>query len=279
MVFYPKGIGVQYRKNEGEIRMKKRFFLLLALTAALLLVTGTASASQYGSDGHWHYAYCDNPTVCAVCGESYSGDDVRHEWSDVWQYNDWSHWVTCNRCGERDPNRPSVHAAACDNPGVCADCGQPYSGNNVRHGVAVYQYTETECWAICDKCGQELEGFPRSEHTAACDNPGVCCHCGQPYSGSNISHQWNWQYNETECWQECSQCGAVQSKGEHAASCDFPGRCCHCGQPYSGSNVEHDWGEYQYNDTAAAKNKIGRITWPLVTIRAHVLPAALPAIM
>ena len=80
------------------------------------------------------------------------------------------------------------HFAQCRNPGVCAQCGEPYDGDNILHEVRdnTYHYDETYHWYICDYCHQEAYKY---EHTAACNNLGVCRDCGAAYTGRNISHQ------------------------------------------------------------------------------------------
>ncbi len=203
-----------------------------------------------------HYAYCDNPGVCAACGVEYTGSSVSHEidWEAPYESDANYHWRVCTRCGE--PCDRSRHAAACDNPGVCVECGAEYTGSNVSHEINwddPYQSDATHHWRVCAVCGLIVD---RSEHRAVCDAPGVCAECGAAYTGSNVSHKIKWddpyRSDENYHWRVCSGCGEIVEKSEHFAACDKPGVCEACGAAYTGSNVSHnvDWdGPYQHNGT------------------------------
>ena len=138
-----------------------------------------------------HWAYCDAPDVCAVCGKSVADgiviDEVYHLWNDDYSYNETEHWKHCERCGN-DYNR-DVHWAYCDVPNVCAVCGK-----SVADGIVIdevyhlwnddYSYNETEHWKHCERCGND---YNLNTHWATCFAPDVCATCGCSYSGE-VSH-------------------------------------------------------------------------------------------
>ncbi|MBO4298709.1 MAG: hypothetical protein J5998_07900 [Clostridia bacterium] len=226
--------------------------------------------APYGSDAdyHWrvctkcgatvdkseHYANCDNPGVCAVCGAAYTGDDINHSftWSD-YKYDGEYHWHVCTKCGE--VINKNKHYANCDNPGVCAACGAPYTGDSVSHSYDSSQPYTSDAkyhWRTCTRCGEAIN---KSEHRAACDNPGVCEDCGAVYTGDRLSHTIDWdnyKHDETNHWLECTKCGEVINKSEHRAACDNPGVCAECGAAYTGSRVSHtiNWDDPYQSDAA-----------------------------
>lgn len=43
---------------------------------------------------------CDKPTICSDCGASYSGDNIIHNYSNEYQFDNYSHWRACSKCGD-----------------------------------------------------------------------------------------------------------------------------------------------------------------------------------
>ena len=171
-------------KRRGVVWMKKRLFLLLALTAALLLTVGMSTAMATEEECPHFFSYCDTPDICANCGGPYRGQTIVHHWSPF-QSDENYHWWVCEVCAEKSPLMS--HMAYCDAPGVCADCG--YQGDIwVEHERNwEYHYNETEHWMICPRCQEELD---RCSHRSRCTES-VCSSCGAPLSGitAEVDHQ------------------------------------------------------------------------------------------
>ena len=162
-----------------------------------------------------HYAYCDNPGVCAVCEQTFTDGILIHieDWSTKF-YNAEYHWHACY-CRMRNFHA-ATHYASCDNPAVCAECGISYSGQDIRHVYEGYSLRDDDTyhWQICIHCGQEL----MQPHAAYCYAPNVCYLCGQDYAGNNIVHNALYSdlfYDETCHWTECEDCGQRIYQAEH----------------------------------------------------------------
>lgn len=199
-----------------------------------------------------HWQSCDNPGVCATCGATgvkfaYTGHE--YDWDD-WKYDESSHWHVCTICNETVGK--DFHYASCTNPGVCMECGQPYTGSRTEHNVdwSDPKHDANNHWYICLDCGQEVY---KSDHYAACTKPGVCEVCGEAYTGEDLSHNYNWydaKHDDDYHWWICKDCGQEIYKSEHIAACTNLGVCQDCGAAYTGENVDHyiNWDDVKYDE-------------------------------
>lgn len=74
-----------------------------------------------------HYALCDVPGSCAICGVTYTGSNVVHHINLIngYEYDADSHWSTCEVCGDYSI-APVAHSSKTNN-GICDVCGQPFT--------------------------------------------------------------------------------------------------------------------------------------------------------
>lgn len=154
--------------------MKK--IIALMLTAALLL--GGAALAE----GHTkHYASCANPYVCAVGGEQYDGEDVRHG-SRVTASDASSHWTACADCGAALTD-PEPHLALCTNNGLCVKCGAPGPLQHPQEQGDSFVHDGEYHWWKCAHCGQPREA-KEAHYTNSGDPAGKCSKCGAAYGPS-----------------------------------------------------------------------------------------------
>ncbi len=203
-----------------------------------------------------HFATCEDPTKCAVCGVAYASDSISHDvdWNGPMLYNETDHWRVCRDCGQTI--EISNHYADCTDPTKCAVCGVAYAGDSIAHDVdqnGPMLYDETNHWRVCRDCGQT---FKLNNHCADCTDPTKCAVCGAAYAGDSISHDVDWGgpmlYDETDHWRVCKDCGQTFELNNHCADCTDPTKCAECGAAYAGENIAHDvdWnGPMLYNET------------------------------
>ena len=188
--------------------MKKRLALLCALMLLVQLVTV--------------------PGLLAGAEEITTPSDLPHLHSGTMTYDDTEHWYVCEECG-MDVDR-GEHYAKCTNPTTCWVCKAEgvtmswlWHNNDVRH------YSDTECWNVCLDCDEE---FNRQPHIAFCTAPDVCVNCGQTVVTAHVAHwgEREIQYNNTECWEICKDCGSEMNRCRHYGACDDATTCLRCKQ-------------------------------------------------
>ena len=179
-------------------------------------------------DRQQHIAVCTNPSVCANCrqaGVTISG--VAHNRTE-YGYNDTEHWSACEECG-MDVDR-GEHYAKCTNPTTCWVCkAEGVTMSWLWHNFDVRHYSDTECWDVCLDCDEE---FNRQPHIAFCTAPDVCVNCGQTCVTDHVAHwgEREIQYNNTECWEICKDCGSEMNRWRHYGACDDATTCLRCKQ-------------------------------------------------
>ena len=101
-----------------------------------------------------HYAYCSDPTHCAVCGAAYSGGIVSHlnvHWQTI-LHDETSHWYDCEDCTQKV--NELAHYAQCADSTHCMACSADFTG--VAKHTAVDLTTllsdEASCWNPCTAC-------------------------------------------------------------------------------------------------------------------------------
>ncbi len=217
------------------------------------------SKTAYDEESHWwiceecgeidqspHWAYCDAPNVCGICGAK----DVKMQ--IVYHSCDWEqpkhdglyHWWICAKCGETVEKSP--HWALCDEPDVCAECGaagvtMDYTAHDCDWENARYD-SETHWWA-CGRCGGKVDQYG---HWANCDHPDECAVCGAEHvTMVYIAHSYNAgevRHDDTSHWSVCARCGEKTDQSEHWALCGAPDVCVVCGA----KNVTMEYISHQF---------------------------------
>ena len=222
-----------------------------------------------------HQADCTALGVCRYCEGEYNGTNLYHR-STHQAHDENYHWDECNNCGEMAYG-PYDHYARCTDPTVCYSCGADYSGTRIDHYYVHYeQLNDTQHAEICDDCGEQVSA---STHRARCNNLGVCVSCGADYTGSNVSHgSYYVEHDENRHWDVCNDCGEISwGPYTHHAACDNPGVCSYCDEVYTGSNISHSSGHYEYFDGTNHRricNKCGEVT----SVERHEASCANPGV-
>lgn len=201
-----------------------------------------------------HVVYCWSKEKCYRCGYAacvdakIDGHDDRGEYIVI---SDTQHQLVCGAC--REPiEEPSRHWSFCsgEQSSWCYLCSYgPVVNPNVAHEMTDDEmgYDATRHWDKCSSCGEPVEGqddgtiyFP---HVAKCDEPDTCVECGATgITAETIEHagSWEWTYNDTKHFYECSACGAQKADKyyieEHFSTCDAPTVCWNCS--YVGPNCK-----------------------------------------
>ena len=163
---------------------------------------------------------------CLMCGHKGTGY-IQHNLGD-YQHSETEHWQICTDCGAKDG--PWKHWISCKT-GLCVDCGQAGEGlPSHKRAPSDWQHNDEDCWTVCADCGEEID---RMEHQLSCKT-GKCIRCGHEGTGEIAHRETNkWEYNDTECWEICPDCGQDFFRGEHQISC-VTGVCEKCHQKKSG---------------------------------------------
>lgn len=195
----------------------------------------------FASYYEYHYATCDHPDTCAVCGDTIAKGgkiyDVRHFGPNEYDFDRDECWLVCTACNGAHEHIP--HYATCERPDECYRCGKTTADGIVisekYHEIdreSLYEYhmiNETDCGKYCAYCGELREV---TYHEAWCDNPNQCSKCGATSDELVMAYRyhtsWEWQHNETEHWQVCSGCGETKDLDLHYARCTDPERCTKC---------------------------------------------------
>ena len=170
-----------------------------------------------------------------------------------WESDEEAHWLQCDECGEVIGERIE-HFTFCSKPGVCYECGAPFTEDVVNHeGPVHYEADESSHWKVCDGCGETMEG--PAGHSIDCRTPDEkkCYYCGEEYWGSNRAHSM-WKTNRTDPefhWDECTNCRArVSTPERHRVNCALTTGCEACGAPIENiQNPElvHPYAGYRYD--------------------------------
>lgn len=171
-----------------------------------------------------HFAFCDTPNVCTVCG--YEGEiaELVHENTD---HNPNTHAQTCTECGTMFLDFEKIitpethtftctwcqtafsdsHAASCTAPTVCTDCGYEGEIEDILHNSegADFIITPDEHQLICSSCGKL--GNPQA-HYAPCTSPNTCHFCGYKGEIKDILHPFAVHDPDTHV-QTCILCGTA----------------------------------------------------------------------
>lgn len=84
-----------------------------------------------------HYESCIEPGVCEYCGAKGNMAWAEHAGPVEWEISETEHIGTCEACGEKYRYH---HWWTCTEPGVCAECGAPYTDDEPSHwnGSIIY---------------------------------------------------------------------------------------------------------------------------------------------
>ena len=217
----------------------------------------------YHDYGDWSHSETQHWRVCLNCGEAeepwnhqiscqdgkcidcgYAGQGtLSHEYAwDDWKYTETECWHICEACGEEADRYP--HIISCKT-GQCLMCGHKGTGY-IQHNLGDYQHSETEHWQICTDCGAKDGPW---KHWISCKT-GLCVDCGQAGEGipSHKRAPSDWQHNDEDCWTVCADCGEEIDRMEHQLSCKT-GKCIRCGYKGTGEIAHRETNKWEYNDT------------------------------
>ena len=229
-----------------------------------------------------HYVSCDDGgTACSVCGEQTS--TIRHDFSEV-GFDAEYHWGVCADCGATDEKYTHDYDYCWMADGLCNHCGAPTTnvmhtnlqevsrvpGNCVTGTVHTFKcgdcgaeevYTDPctgECyftqlfdatghWVACTGCGEVQQ--EKTDHMNDCANPGHCRFCAYDGLTGEVEHWFiEQEYDATQHWYICEDCGEKGKYGEHYLRCDDPaGVCEFCGyacEPTAHADVTGTWKTY-----------------------------------
>ena len=182
-----------------------------------------------------HAAFCSKEGVCYSFGASDVViaviEHTNVDWN-TYQQNETAHWHVCGACGSQVEK--NMHQAACTAPDVCASCGAARNlsftdDSHVQDTTIGIRHDETYHWTVCAACG---ENIIHEEHTARCDEPGVCSFCGASGASMEIRHTYEWgvyQHDENTHWNVCTTCEEPLYRSAHTESCTKAGTCSECG--------------------------------------------------
>ena len=201
------------------------------------------------------------PAGMVAHASSTSTDLCSHEW--IWQSKDASTCQNiCALCGW--VSLEEAHMAYCDAPGVCYKCGYAGAMDSTHRGELRWEYNETDHMQIWDCCGEEQY---RSFHSALCTGElDKCSDCGYVGVIETMHLGLHWEYNDSEHWQTCSDCGTTfeWTKDFHRSDCQAPTQCINC--DYEGEvsiEIIHQKTQWECNDTEHWEKCVncGEITW------------------
>lgn len=132
--------------------MKKT--ITLAALAMLLCTLFAFSALASGTeDAHTHYATCQNPGVCALCGLEDAALEGQHVYDQKkYHTTDYSHLLICDVCGSHN-----------------------YDSNESHTATGAWLHNETEHYRTCSVCNA---AYDHEAHDIRCTMPGFCYTCG-----------------------------------------------------------------------------------------------------
>ncbi len=169
------------------------------------------------SENEKHFASCNEPGVCLLCGYEGAGMEISHHYESFINrfegHDENNHWSTCLNCGKiTEPHNWKVSKTAAADPATCTEDGsQTYS-----------------CW-LCQ--ATKVETLPATNHSYS-------------WVAAGDKHQY-----------VCANCGDVSAQEAHFNSCTDTDltHCDLCGYEGSISQVRH--GESQCgNETDESGN-------------------------
>lgn len=169
--------------------MRKKYAIVLLLTAVLLLLTGC------GCDHRWNEASCTASKTCAECGET-EGTPLGHVWSEATCKAP----QTCRNCGETSGEKleHQWEGPVCESKcGLCGVKNSAASGHN---------WSDATCTEArkCAACGaSEGSALGHSWVEATCLYPRYCQVCGTE-NGEALGHSWT--ENSTAVLGYCNVC-------------------------------------------------------------------------
>lgn len=203
--------------------MKKRYVLMAALAAMVLLLAGCSCRHEWSQatcteasrcrfcgvhrgsvSGHsFADATCEKPKTCTACGKT-EGKALGHDWKDA----TCAKGEFCPQCGEvRSEALPHTWVdATCDRPKHCTVCG-------AEEGVALgHSWLEATCTTAktCSICAKtEGEALGHSWTKVTCTKPQSCLLCGL-WSTPALGHNWL----EATCTEpvRCEYCEMTQGE-------------------------------------------------------------------
>lgn len=226
-----------------KIKRIVSFFTALSMTLMLLtgVPIGVSAADASCAHKNKEYGSPINPTctrrgnkcffmLCHDCGQFFvwdidnntiggkiSEDDVYsqplgHDFTGNWSNDGTHHWHKCSRCDKTDDKiEHSGGTANCKSKAICEVCGGEYGEIGDHTYNTTWSASDQYHWHACMVCGSRKDTAPHSGGTATCTKKKVCVTCGEEY-GYYASHNYgDYQGNDTQHWQVCSNSGCTQT--------------------------------------------------------------------
>lgn len=210
----------------------KRFLCLAAAICVLFTATafgdGIATPSDLCTHENTHVVVTDDGwhhVRCVDCDFELGSAGGHINISNSFEFDYSQHWQVCEDCGGKA--NIDEHYAICSNPNVCTVCG----AQNINAPFVVHDNTNanTHCFVTddgwhhnyCDGC--DLEVSSSSDHIY-----------GEP-----------WEFDDSQHWTFCTDCGEKIGINYHSANCQNPTQCATCGATgVEISYVSHNYGSY-----------------------------------
>lgn len=139
------------------------------------------------------------------CGYEVYAATSGHNWT-AWKHLTTSHTRNCRNpgCGITQRGNCTGGTATCTTPAVCEVCGESYGDKDLTNHTGTQEWTQTATtneknWSCC---GAEI--ISTEPHDWA---NGVCTQCGYA-----CTHSYEWQSENGEYWQQCTECGLETGK-------------------------------------------------------------------
>ncbi len=201
--------------------------------------------------------------LLAVLTIAACGDAHQHTYSDVWQMDENSHWLSavCNNGDDCSVAKGALSAHTdSNNDKLCDVCGYDYDH---EHTYATEWTSDENGHSYTPTCGCTVEGKDKASHIDS-DNDGACDICA--YNGGH-THEYimdAWAADDSAHWHP-AKCGHTSSdKEDHEL--DEMDRCVTCGYVKGGINVEKAVNIGEYYDNLVNG---GKITFVDDTYRKH----------
>ena len=142
---------------------------------------------------------------------------------DITLYAKWTH---CD-------HKSSTKQPDCTDPAICTKCAGTIPA--LGHNFTFAQHDETQHWNKCSRCDATDTKADHTGGTATCTEQAVCTVCGTKY-GNLSGHDFTLaQHDETQHWNKCSRCDAMDAKINHTggkATCTEQAVCEVCHSAY-----------------------------------------------
>lgn len=170
----------------------------------------------------------------------------------AWGTDGENHWKKCANagCSVIDESTKAAHTYTNECDATC-DGGCGYT-RTVEHAFDTWETDGNRHWKKCSKPGcSEIDSKSVAAHSYA----STCvaeCQAGCGHSRTNVPHAFSssWKKDETNHWQECSNCGAKRNEAAHAkeGACDEV--CNACGYQFTVS-AQHEFEDTLTGDYTA----------------------------